>query len=265
MKLIKISMLSGSLSIAIATINFILPAAANPLQNNRPIGLIPLEIKDAVNPTGQTNLSPGSLPVPPNSPVSPNSSDVNPINNSPIQIFDPLKPAAPANIPDPQVDRKPLVGRTIPAASALVVSVPSDLQLDTGGATSITLILARAIFDDNGDEIAPVNSLVSARLQPDKGGVKIVADSLILRGKHIQIRASSAMYRGETTTTTSGTSKGDSFGLLGETLLRPFGDISLVGRGLGMIVGMFSPEQQTVVRIPQGTMFVLSLESQLKF
>ena len=161
------------------------------------------------------------------------------------------------------VDRKPLTGRMIPAASAIVVTVPSDLQLDAGGTTSITLVLTRAIFDNNGDEIAPVNSLVSARLQPDKGGVNIIADSLILRGKHIRIRASSAMFRGETTIVNSGISKSDSFGNIGEILLKPFGDVSLIGRGVGTLVGLFSPEHQTTVRIPQGTVFVLSLQSAL--
>ena len=71
------------------------------------------------------------------------------------------------------------------------------------------------------------------------------------------------MFRGETTIVNSGISKSDSFGNIGEILLKPFGDVSLIGRGVGTLVGLFSPEHQTTVRIPQGTVFVLSLQSAL--
>jgi hypothetical protein len=255
------------------------PANANPPVNNPIVSQIPVQIKEIapnsqpdLNPTPQLNSSlSNDLQLKIFDPLNPSQSNPQILSqpNPQIKIFDPLNPSqsnSPSNSSAPAAaveNRKPLTGRMIPAASAIVVAVPNDLQLDAGGATSITLVLARAIFDDNGEEIAPVNSLVSAQLQPDQGGVKIVADSLILRGKHIRIRASSAMFRGETIVSSSGLSKSDSFGNIGEILLKPFGDISLIGRGVGTIVGLFSPEHQTTVRIPQGTTFVLSLQSAL--
>ncbi len=270
MQLPKISRL---LLVAISIVNSCLPAAANSLKEDLRIAQIQVQVKDSIDP----NVNPNSVPAQPtiqpgiNStsiPVQSNTQiNINPGNNSQIQIFDPLNPAPQTNaIAEPPLDRRSLVGRTIPASSAIVVTVPNDVQLDTGGVTSITLVLSRAIYDKDGEEIAPINSLISARIMPDKGGVKIVADSLVLRGKHIRLQASTITYRGETITTTSGITKADSFGTVGDVLLRPFGsDASIVGRGFGTIVGLLSPEQQTIVRIPQGTIFVLSLQTNITF
>ena len=238
-------------TIAIAGMTSYLPANASSLIDQYSISQIPVEVKEITNP----NLN--STPENYNPPIA------NP-NISQIQIFDPLRSNSPTSaVPIPPVDRRPLTGRIIPVASAIVVTLPSDIQLDAGGSTSITLILSRAILDGNGDEVAPVNSLVSAKIQPERGGVKIVAESLILRSKHILIQASSATYRGETTTIASGVSKSDSLGTIGEILFRPFGDVMGIGRGVGALIGLFSPEHQTTIRIPQGTTFVLSLQSAL--
>ena len=259
----------NSLLIAIASTNICLQANAGTLQavgtlrntdtlkDALLIGQIPVQVRD---------VTPTNVPGQATPPANINSQiNITPSNNNQIQIFDPLRPSnSPTNtIPEPPASQISLTGRVIPATSAIVVTVPNDLQLDAGGTTSITLVLARAIFDENGEEVAPINSLVSARLQPNPGGVRIVADSLILRGKHVQIVASNAVYRGETITSTSGATKGDTFGNLGDLFLRPFGDISFVGRGVGTVIGLLSPEQQTTVRIPQGTIFVLSLQSNL--
>ena len=263
MQLSKVSIFSF---VAIASLNSWLPAAANSLNDDRRIAQIDVQTRDSINPNSvpvQPGINSTSIPVQSNTQIN-----ISPGNNNQIQIFDPLNPA-PLNtaiVESPTVDRKPLIGRAIPAASAIVVTVPSDIQLDTGGVTSVTLVLSRAIYDKDGDEIAPINSLVSARITPDRGGVRIVADSLILRGKHIRLQASSITYRGETITTTSGINKADSYGNVGDILLRPFGiDASVVGRGFGTIIGLLSPEQQTSVRIPLGTVFVLSLQAEIRF
>ena len=275
MKLIKIS---GLLLAAICGIDSLLPADADTLTDDRRISQIQVQIKDSIDPNAQQPVNSNSAPVQPtiqpgiNStsiPVQSNTQiNINPANNTRIEIYDPLNsnPQNSAVVESPILDRKPLIGRIIPASSAIVVTVPNDVQLDAGGVTSITLVLSRAIFDKDGMEIAPINSLISARVIPDNGGIKIVADSLVLRGKHIRLQASTIAYRGETITTTSGISKADSFGNIGEVLLRPFGsDVSIVGRGFGTIVGLLSPERQTIVRIPLGTIFVLSLQAEITF
>ena len=92
---------------------------------------------------------------------------------------------------------------TIPRSSAVTVTFCSDLQFDPQqtGSFPVTLFLARPILDSNGKVIAPVNTLVRAKLKPidkkedeeedENQGFKIKPEALVIGGRFIPIETSS--------------------------------------------------------------------------
>lgn len=94
--------------------------------------------------------------------------------------------------------------RAIPAATAIAIVFPSDLILNADTEQTTTLLLVQPIFDEAGNEIAPKNSLVSARLKPSKGGITVTTDFLVVRGKTVPIQASTVVIPGQTVTMQSG-------------------------------------------------------------
>ncbi|PSO85989.1 MAG: hypothetical protein BRC45_03315 [Cyanobacteria bacterium QS_5_48_63] len=92
---------------------------------------------------------------------------------------------------------------TIPRSSAVTVTFCSNLQFDPQqtGSFPVTLFLARPILDSNGKVIAPVNTLVRAKLKPidkkedeeedENQGFKIKPEALVIGGRFIPIETSS--------------------------------------------------------------------------
>lgn len=163
--------------------------------------------------------------------------------------------------------------RTIPATTAIAIAFPSDLVLNADTEQTTTLILVQPIFDEAGNEIAPKNSFVSARLKPSKGGVTVTADFLVIRGKTVPIQASNVVIPGQTVTVQSGMERAREASQLGGRLAgtaigatnaENIGGIkqgALAGTGIGLVFGLLSPKKATVVKIPQGSVFVLTLQS----
>jgi hypothetical protein len=163
--------------------------------------------------------------------------------------------------------------RMIPAATAITVAFPKDLTLDAGVETSTTLVLAQPIYDENGNEAVPTNSLIGARLKPVKKGVEILTDFLVIRGKTVPIQVSSVVVPGQTVTLKSGMENareasqiggklgGTLFGAVDSENIKNIKGGALAGTGLGILTGILSPKKATVVKISQGSIFILSLQS----
>jgi hypothetical protein len=163
--------------------------------------------------------------------------------------------------------------RMIPASTAITVVFPNALTLDAGVETSTTLVLAQPIYDENGNEAVPTNSLIGARLKPVKKGVEILTDFLVIRGRTVPIQASSVVVPGQTVTLKSGMENAREASQIGGKLggsLFGAGDAeniknikggALAGTGVGILMGILSPKKATLVKIPQGSIFILSLQS----
>jgi hypothetical protein len=178
---------------------------------------------------------------------------------------------------NPQVDplrqNTPKTQRRIPAAAAIAISFPQELVLNADAETATTLMTAQPVYDEDGNEATPANSLVSVRLRPTKGGIEIVADSLIVRGRTISLRASSIVVPGQTVTLESGAARareasqigsrlgGSIFGAINSNDSNGMKSGALGGSVIGMIVGLTSPKNATIVKIPQGSIYVLSVQS----
>lgn len=167
----------------------------------------------------------------------------------------------------------PTSARTIPAATAIAVAFPSDLVLNADTEQTTTLILVQPIFDEAGNEIAPKNSLVSARLKPSKGGVTVTAEFLVVRGKTVPIQASNVIIPGQTATVQSGVERAREASQIGGRLVGTVVGATnvenidgikqgaLAGTGIGLVFGLLSPKKATIVKITQGSIYVLTLQS----
>jgi hypothetical protein len=168
---------------------------------------------------------------------------------------------------------EPKTIRMIPTSTAITVAFPNDLTLDAGVETSTTLVLAQPIYDENGNEAVPTNSLIGARLKPVKKGVEVLTDFLVIGGKTVPIQASSVVVPGQTVTLKSGMENaheasqiggklgGTLFGAVDSENIKKIKGGALAGTGIGILTGILSSKKATVVKIPQGSIFILSLQS----
>ncbi len=171
---------------------------------------------------------------------------------------------------------QPLLGNiTIPKNTAIIVSFPTPMTIDVTEKQDIplTVLLAHAIRDAQGNVIVPENSPVSIMIKPEDGGAKIVAQSLVINGQVVSIQASSPKIPGTTITHKGGHEKaeesGSVWGKIGESA---FGFASggkaeysergsMLGRTLGLVTGLSSPNKSRVINIGENSVYVLSLEA----
>jgi hypothetical protein len=165
------------------------------------------------------------------------------------------------------------IQQIIPTSAAIAIGFPNDMILNAKDETVTTLRTAQPVYDQNGSEVAPENSLITARLKPVKGGVEIVADSILIRGRVIPLRASSVVVIGQSVSVVTGldgSKEGHNVGaragaeLLG--LINPNNGDGMRAGGLGggllgMILGAGKAKKETIVKIPGGSIYVLSVES----
>lgn len=165
----------------------------------------------------------------------------------------------------------------LPASTAIVVAFPNVVEFDVGQNQNlpITLLLAQPILDGYGNVMVPANSPVSAHLLPKDGGAQILADSLIVNGQLLPIQASSTIIPGRTITLSDSNAQAQknapAYSHLGSSLLGAFtnGDPDkmiqggLIGHGVGILSGMFSPETVRLVAIPENSVYILTLQSAL--
>ncbi|AFZ26156.1 hypothetical protein Cylst_4046 [Cylindrospermum stagnale PCC 7417] len=164
---------------------------------------------------------------------------------------------------------------TIPQDTAVIVSFPAPVTVDVGQKKDypLTVPLASAIKDNQGNVIAPENTPVTIVLQPTKGGAKIVAQSLVINGRIVSIKASSLMIPGTTITHKRANDKavengsvwgrigGSTLGFLNQGDPEQFDRGAMLGSAVGLVSGLRSAENTRVVQIPQSSVYVLSLEA----
>lgn len=164
---------------------------------------------------------------------------------------------------------------TIPASTGVIVSFLAPVAIDAGeGAYPMTLPLSQAIADSQGNVIVPENSPVSVVIRPEDGGARVIAQSIVIGGQIIPIQATSPIIPGTTITHMRANDRAaDDGATLGRIAASGFGffnggDPDAFDRGgmLGNLIGMVSGRQDEstrVVQIPQGSVYVLALETSI--
>ena len=162
--------------------------------------------------------------------------------------------------------------------TAIIVSFPAPVTIDVGQKKPypLTLPLASAIKDSQGNIVAPENTPVMVLLKPQNKGAKIVAQSLIINGKIVEIKASSAVIPGTKITHKRANDKaiengavwgkigGSTFGFLGKGDPEKFDRGAMLGSAVGLISGLRTPENIRVVQISQSSVYILSLEQSIR-
>jgi hypothetical protein len=174
---------------------------------------------------------------------------------------------------------QPSPGVTIPATSAVSVTFCSTVKFNVKQKSGfpVTVYLTRPIMDSNGNQLVPVNSLVSAQLKPTREGVQIKAENLVVSGRVVPIQTSVLLVP-----MLSNVSQEDYYaqeqnpGLpfqvannlqdwLGDQGILSGGTSDLLGFGLavasGVSTGLNKPKRTETMEVPQGSTFVLQLLS----
>ncbi len=168
-------------------------------------------------------------------------------------------------------------GATIPQTAGIVISLPGNLTVDVGQKQDypLTVPLAQPLFDTAGNEVVPANSPVVIKLKPEQGGARIVAEAIVVRGQIVAVQAATAVIPGNTITQTEGADVarqnsavyGNLFGsILGAAAptahkADAFDQGGMIGGALGILSGMGAPKSLRVVQLPQGSVYVLTLQA----
>ncbi|MBE9177054.1 hypothetical protein IQ268_00500 [Oculatella sp. LEGE 06141] len=180
-----------------------------------------------------------------------------------------------ALLPQQQLNEVVQQPRTIPQSTAVIVSFPASVVVDVGQDQDypLTLPLAQAIFDDQGNLVVPENTPVSVLLKPVDGGVEIAAQSLVVAGQIVPIDAASPMIPGTTVTHMRANDRavengavwgrilGSGFGFMNQGNPDQFDRGAMLGSAVGALAGLRNPENTRIVQIPQGSVYVLSLQA----
>ncbi|MFN6572061.1 hypothetical protein [Dendronalium sp. ChiSLP03b] len=181
-------------------------------------------------------------------------------------------PTQSAPQPQPQAISEEI---SIPQDTAVIVSFPASVTIDVGQKKDypLTVPLANAIKDAQGNTIAAENTPVTIVLKPTDGGAKILAQSLVINGRIVSIKASSQTIPGTTITHKRANDKavengsiwgrigGSTLGFLNQGDPDQFDRGAMLGSAVGLLAGLRSPENTRVVQIPQSSVYVLSLEA----
>lgn len=158
-------------------------------------------------------------------------------------------------------------GFTIPVAPGN--DQDSTLYLDPGRSQPGVLAVSEDLFDNNGNLLIPEGSQVRGTFQPVKGGLRFVANSLVIRGRSYPIRATSKTINDQKDPReyAGGALAGDAaIGAGGGALLGALtGGVSLggvlAGAAAGVAVGNVTAPQ--VVVIDQSNPVVIRLQNSL--
>ncbi|BAY60320.1 MULTISPECIES: hypothetical protein [Calothrix] len=181
----------------------------------------------------------------------------------------------PSVAPQPQAISQEI---TIPQDTAIIVSFPAPVTVDVGQKKDypLTLPLASAIKDAQGNVVAPENTPVTIVLKPTDGGAKIIAQSLVINGRIVSIKASSQMIPGTTITQKRANDKavengsvwgritGSTLGFISNGDPEQFDRGAMLGSAIGLVSGLRSAENTRIVQIPQSSVYVLSLEAPIQ-
>lgn len=178
-------------------------------------------------------------------------------------------------------------------STAIVVAVPNAIQFELKGDQSYptTLMLMQPVLDSYGNILVQANAPVQARVVPTNGGIQILAEALIADGRVIPIQAMSSPIPTQSIQRTDVEERADRNSSLGGRLLGgllgAFGKKNnsnegqdpstvlegpdtgkmmkggLIGSAIGIATGLFSSDKADIANIPQGSVFVLTLQSPL--
>ncbi len=163
---------------------------------------------------------------------------------------------------------------TLAKNTAIIISFPASMTVDISEKQDLplTVFLKSAITDNQGNVIAPENTPVSIILKPTNGGLKIIAQSLVVNGKVVFIQASSPKLPGASITHKAGYEKAEEngaiWGKIGQNAVgfATGGKVedtergSMLGTTLGLVTGLSSPKKSRVVKINENSIYVLSLD-----
>jgi hypothetical protein len=163
----------------------------------------------------------------------------------------------------------------IPQSTALTVVFPANLTIDAKKEQDYptTLLLAQPLLDSYGNQIAAQNSPVAARIHPVKDGAQVIAESIVIQGRTVPIQATSPVLPSRKVVLSSGTDEarglspvvgrigGGLFGGLNGGDPTRFSQGAMLGSGIGAIAGLASGKSVHVVEIPQGSIYVLTLQT----
>lgn len=183
-------------------------------------------------------------------------------------------PAAAQSVPQ-LYGSSPSAGTVIPQSTAITVVFPANMVIDAKKDQDYptTLLLAQPLLDSYGNQIAAQNSPVAARIHPVKDGAQVIAESLVIQGRTVPIQATSPILPSRKVTLSSGTDEArglsPTLGRVGGGLFGGFngGDPTrfsqgaMLGSGIGAIAGLASGKSMQVVEIPQGSIYVLTLQT----
>ncbi len=166
-------------------------------------------------------------------------------------------------------------GTVIPQSTAITVVFPANMVIDAKKNQDYptTLLLAQPLLDSYGNQIAAQNSPVAARIHPVKDGAQVIAESLVIQGRTVPIQATSPILPSRKVTLSSGTDEAKGLSPLGGRIggglfggfnggdPTRFSQGAMVGSGIGAIAGFASGKSMHVVEIPQGSIYVLTLQT----
>lgn len=173
----------------------------------------------------------------------------------------------------------PVAPVTLGTDTAIVVQFPLEvtLTIDEGQPYPVSLPLAQDILDAQGNVVVPAQSLVAMQLQPQEGGVKLVASSLVVNGQLVPIEGVGPIIPGTTVTyEDANASATDSSAVFSNLFANAAGLVTsgnpdsytqgaMLGSVVGTIAGLQSAETARIVQIPQNATYVLSLTTPVTF
>jgi hypothetical protein len=163
---------------------------------------------------------------------------------------------------------------TIPQSTAITVAFPANLVIDAKKEQDYptTLILAQPLLDSYGHQLAAQGSPVAAHIHPVKDGAQVIAESLVIQGRTIPIQATSPVLPSRKVTLSSGNQQARELSPIGSRIggglfggstggdFMNFNQGAMLGSGVGAIAGLASEKSMHVVEIPQGSLYVLTLQ-----
>jgi hypothetical protein len=210
-----------------------------------------------------------------------------------LAVFGTTAISASAQVNAPVYSQGNYQSAPVAQSTAIVVAVPNTIQFELKGDQSYptTLMLMQPVLDGYGNIVVQANAPVQARVVPAKGGVQILAEALIADGRVIPIQAISSPIptqsiqrtdieeRADRNSSLGGRLVGSVFGLFSKknnsntgqdpsTALEgpDTGNMmkgGLIGNALGLVTGLVSSDRADIANIPQGSVYVLTLQSLL--
>ena len=196
-------------------------------------------------------------------------------------------PAIAQQVPVPMQGMASISPQTaeIPQATAITVLFPSEILMDAKQKQdyTATALLAQPIMDISRNVVVPANAPVTILLHPTKQGADLIANSLVIAGQVFPIQTSSIKIAGTKIAKTNARDQAQANSSIYTHVLGGFGGTvgnlvsggksdkmtsyaetgGLLGMGIGSLTGMLSSDKALAVRVPQGSVYVLTLQTPL--